>query len=486
MLGFSLIGTPAGFEILSAGLAKDVLQPAKVDLANAVINVFPEADVLMAYREELDGISYLYFVYYRFATEIETSRAGSYYGSVILLRGNVGDPLFLWQSLTDLADVIKDNCLSDDSKFNRDIRSLSFDTPESVHRLDQSLTKFQNSRLISTDKSGFLFVGEGEINNYPDFFKYFCEDSSVGEFQKLYGASDIRVLRYVQEKNHLPIVRVSELRREDEARRRAEDERKRRIEEEEIKRRAEEEKRRGVEEEKRLTEEQNRRKLEGQNRQEKYAVSSQVGSRADEANVLNDQDSLGGAIHAVKVLLNRNAGLEKEASRLEKEVIRLRFKLAKRENRLDQGPRFGEIKWSHLLIGLAVLLAALALMLVFFWNPFSGSNSQTDRQRKNYGTSDAPQPTPSVIVEKHYSNKVDYDGLDPKIKTLGGLTGTLITMCAHPDEAQARIVGTFETLNPNTPIDRSNILKTKIDGTPVRLDLPSDCKVPLAHFRPRD
>ena len=107
MIGISVIGTPNAFEILSGGIAKNLPIEPKVDLQNSLINVFPNSDILMARREVEGKNIYFYFVYYRFATEMSTSRPGSYYGSAVVLKNHGVPQSDLIKALRDLADVVK-------------------------------------------------------------------------------------------------------------------------------------------------------------------------------------------------------------------------------------------------------------------------------------------------------------------------------------------------------------------------------------------
>jgi hypothetical protein len=178
----------------------------------------------MVYRESDNRDFFNYYVYYRFATEIATSRPGSYYGSAIVLQNHYASGSAIFDALVDLADIVKANCLTEEAKFHRDIKSLKFAYPDSVTRLTSLLKKNFYSVPYKPNKGAFLPIGNGhDFRNYEHFINNVAENKYLEDFQSSYASSSVLVADYVREKRGLEIVSLSVLRenkrKEDEARR---------------------------------------------------------------------------------------------------------------------------------------------------------------------------------------------------------------------------------------------------------------------------
>jgi hypothetical protein len=235
MIGFSIIGTPNGFEMLNAGINENLQLREKVDLDNSVINIFPETDILMAHREiEGDTFRY-YFVYYRFAREMgNTPRTGSYYGSVVVLQNSYVEPYYILRVLYDLAEIVRANCLEDDNKFHRDIKNLTFNPPNSINNLANSKIELPKIAEYARRK-GFFFIGSNqEIGDYENFLLKFLNDFVLAEFQTLYASQHLKVSNYVKELKTIPILNLTKLNKDKEVeleiKRKKELEEKRKIE----------------------------------------------------------------------------------------------------------------------------------------------------------------------------------------------------------------------------------------------------------------
>ena len=211
MLGFSIIGTPNGFQISSINLNRQLSLEGLVDLDNTVINIFPETDILMVSRDVGKDFYRHYFVYYRYATEINNTRPGTYYGSVVTIEDRIASPQSLSTALLDLADVVKRQCLDEESRFQRNITGLQIELPDSVRELSGNLEKAQISDG-QYDKSGFFSIGDSqEIKNYKDFIDRVFNDPLLSDFQTLYVSKHKDVLNRVKEKNILKVLNLSKL-----------------------------------------------------------------------------------------------------------------------------------------------------------------------------------------------------------------------------------------------------------------------------------
>jgi len=467
MLGFSIMGTPGGFEIINAGMSKGVLEAKKVDLDNSLINVWPDTDIVMAFRELVGGSVHRCYVYYRFATEIATTRPGSFYGSVLLLIDSTAHPEALWRGLTDLADIVKENCLTADSKFHRDINSLSYDVPASIQSLASNLTPSRELASLSSE-TGFLFLLD-EVRTYPQFFETFDHDESLKAFQKIYASSAAAVFNDVVEKGRLPVVKLVQLRFEQDQARRREEERRVREVEEEKKRHEEEEIRRaqeGNERQRTIDERKNHQRLDGK---QSYPNKDSY----------DDQSSLTDAVEAVTVLVSRNALLEKRLIRCDKEIAQLKDKLARRDD-----PKWSSYlyKYKWYLIGLVLVLIVLGYFVYSFLNSTYSTTSQNERSSDRF-TNEVPKVTAVPRNSGEDASTYIYDGADPKIETVGGLVKTIVTLCGSGDIVRKQILSSFQKSNPGISVDETDLLKTNIRGMSALVEVPRDCKLTAAHFK---
>lgn len=212
MIGISVIGTPQGLEALSIGINKNLSVKSKVDLNNALISIYPNTDILRVFRERQDNNNYLYFVYYRFATEMNETRSGSFYGSVVVLENRTVRANFLLRVLQDLADVIKNECLNDESKFQRDIETLKFTRPPSVAELKENVIKNNMAVPRPSTESGFLQIGRNqELKTYEDFIDCVFQNELLSDFQTLYVSTSDEVYNSVKQKSMLQLLSFSGL-----------------------------------------------------------------------------------------------------------------------------------------------------------------------------------------------------------------------------------------------------------------------------------
>lgn len=212
MLGFSIIGIPDGFQISSINLNRQLPLEGKVALDTTIINIFPETDILMVWREVEKDFYRHYFVYYRYATEIDRTRTGTYYGSVVTIENRIASPTGpLIAALTDLADVVRQQCLTEDSRFHRNITGLEFKLPDSVRKLTANLEKAELFEG-NYNKSGFFPIGDNEeLTNYNHFIYNVFNNPLLSDFRILYASEHNEVLNRVKEKNILKILSVSKL-----------------------------------------------------------------------------------------------------------------------------------------------------------------------------------------------------------------------------------------------------------------------------------
>jgi len=466
MFDFSVIGTPAGFEILSAGDVEKLSLPSKVDLKNSAINVFPETDILMGYREVINDSNYIYLVYYRFANEIDVTRPGSYYGSVIVLGDVIGKPSFAWQALVDLANIVQENCLTD-GRFHRDIKTLQFETPDSVDLLWKHLVDFKSVHLKSPSELGFLLVGD-EIKSYEHFLELFLNDKRLATFQTLYASRSRRVLQYVEERRQLRILKISEMRQ-------AEDDIQRVTTSSEARQDALP---------KNISQISDRDLFsEVMARLTKENGRSEVMTRLTKESTQLKNDTA--------QLRNDNARLKNDNAQLKNENARLRAKSASGESHGTISISFPSFTQTtrRILLGLGALILLLSLIFSF-WNPFSQSNSfstsdKTPSLDKKKSSDPIGSTATSPIKPEDLSVvEYEYDGKILKLVTLNGLMTTVLGHCGSRDAAKARFLASLRTMNSGIQIDEHDLSKTNISGIRIRFELPEDCQIAKEHFTP--
>jgi len=214
-IGISVIGTPHGIESKSTGIAKGLTIDSLVDIPNTIINVLPQTDILRVRREGPSSSSRIYYIYYRFAKETDSSRTGGFYGSAVVLDSCIGDSILLLQALYDLADIVNNECLDSDERFQKNIKSLTFKLPESV-RLFKSSLKPESFNTV-TKPRGPVFIpvdDSGEFKAYFEFLENYTFDPILSEFQDIFLSTSPKVLSIVKERKGLAILNYANLHEE--------------------------------------------------------------------------------------------------------------------------------------------------------------------------------------------------------------------------------------------------------------------------------
>jgi len=240
MIQYGVIGTPKGFESLTGGDKTGIALESIIDLKNSIVNVYPNTDILRIHREVSPKTNRIYYVYYRYASEIASSRPGGFYGSVVMLETQTAAPNILLNALRDLAQVVKDECLDNENRFTRRVSDLKFSVPESVKTLGASLmgTDFPKGDEFRGD--GFLSIGLHEtFSSYEEVLRSYLADQIAPQFKSLFLSTSDTVAEYVKQKRGLPTLNYPSLlaQKQQELQLQKEREQRERIEREEIERR---------------------------------------------------------------------------------------------------------------------------------------------------------------------------------------------------------------------------------------------------------
>lgn len=210
-IGFSLIGTPDGFDILNGGVNKTLTLNNKVDFKNRLISISPNSDIYLLFRESINNDIYYHYIYYRYAQEITANRQGSFYGSIVTLQNAKGDPKLIISSLHELANIIKQYCLSTEFKFKTKVSSLpGVPTPKSLIELQSTLQEIVpvfpiNNKKAYIQTSKYTFSTE-------DLFQITNEDPYLNKFDYLYMSDSLEVLQAVENKKVLYIISLKNIR----------------------------------------------------------------------------------------------------------------------------------------------------------------------------------------------------------------------------------------------------------------------------------
>ncbi len=210
MVGCALIGTPKGFDFAASNISLPIGKYA--DLKNEMINVFPNSEIWMVKRERIDGKVVTFYAVYRFAVEPDSGRGGAYYGSVIVLENADADAQLIFQSLGDLADIVKENCVSPEGVFYAPISTLRVSTPPSYQELKERERDFTHEYSALTPKLA-LFVplsAKGE-NSKAEWFKALDQTNILQSAALIYASSSPAVLEDVRKKSFLQIVSIKNL-----------------------------------------------------------------------------------------------------------------------------------------------------------------------------------------------------------------------------------------------------------------------------------
>ena len=87
-IGWAIIGTPDGMQTKNSGCISNFDIGSLVDINNLVIMPFEGSDILCVYKENRGSSFITYYIFYRFAKEINTDRPGTFYGSVLVVVNN--------------------------------------------------------------------------------------------------------------------------------------------------------------------------------------------------------------------------------------------------------------------------------------------------------------------------------------------------------------------------------------------------------------
>jgi len=485
MIGISVIGTPHGLEELSIGINKELSVKSKVDLNNALINIYPKTDILRVFRERQANNNYLYFVYYRFATEMNETRSGSFYGSVVVLRNRTVEANLLFMVLEDLADVIKDECLNDESKFQRDIENLKFTRPPSVAELEKSLIKNNTAVPKPSTESGFLKIGKNqELKTYEDFIECVFQNEILSDFQTLYASTSDEVYNSVNQKRMLPLLSFSGL--EEARRRQIEIQRQKELEAKRLQKEREVEAQR----------EKERRVLEAKHEQEIKDLEAKQERERREKNISSQRTStertvVGGGHNEIINLRNRVIDLERK-------VFPERYRdpenggIGNWFNRKLDGLTFATK--AIILVGILLILGTLGVIWKFSSSDIvdTASNlNNTTQPTKNNKPSVSPavnkisSPIGGAKIRIKYLSK----GNESDIKTVRNLIDFIKNNhqeCANIDKTvidSIRILNgsiTDESFKKNTDFsdgEISNYELSKINGD-IIFDILDSCNLP--------
>lgn len=209
-IGFSLIGTPDGFDSLDAGLSREINMGFKVDLDNKSINIFLNTEILYIQREKKDNSIFFYFTLYRHAKGMKSNRTGTYYGSTVILKDAKADASLIWRSLIDMAELVKANCLTEEGKFYKNISNIKSNLPESLDSLQNKLTDIGYYHFEPSNRKVYFRLGRG-FKNYTDFIADLFDSELLYDFDSIYISNSKEVEADVSRKSIIEVLDLEEV-----------------------------------------------------------------------------------------------------------------------------------------------------------------------------------------------------------------------------------------------------------------------------------
>lgn len=421
MLGFSVIGTPAGFEIISISDNKQLPVDRLVDLDNTVINIFPDTDILMVIREVTKDYYRHYFIYYRYALEMSTTRSGTYFGSVVTITDKFPTrPYFVTYALRDLAEVIQRECLTPENRFRRNIKNLSFDLPPSLNDLKKNL---ENNKLPQGkyNKKGFFSIGdEFELKSYNELIKEIFENPLLADYKILYASNFKDVWDDVRSKGQLEILSLKKLA--------------------------------AIKDEEEKTQQQ--QKLE----QEKIRLQLQAENEERQRRVREEKEEIERKLQlklpTQKELPERLLNLEGKVRKLEQiieNITRNPDSQIKKESLLNKiSPNYSDLTWTGFFVILGSVLVILLIAGLGLYsclqngNEKKNANANTNTIATHHNSQSSPQirtnddsPTTSVLTSEAATKTVQIKYKEeakkriPNVETVGDLINRIKSQCEN-------------------------------------------------------
>ena len=433
MIEYGVIGTPKGFESLTGGAKAGIALESIIDLKNSIVKVYPDTDILRIHREVGPKTNRIYYVYYRYATEIASSRPGGFYGSVVMLETQTAAPKVLLNALRDLAQVVKDECLDDESRFTRRVSDLKFSIPESVKTLGASLmgTDFPKGEEFRGD--GFLSIGLHEtFSSYEEVLRSYLADQILPEFKSLFLSTSATVAEYVKQKRGLPTLNYPSLlaQRQHEIQLQKEREERERLEREERERK-----------ERADAERREKERVDRENREaaERRKAEQDEQRRRDDERRRSHNKGPRNVTHDVSNAQLRQDIIELRSRVDELEGVVYRRKKAQNDHLDGRFRRWKEsvsiflrkLGWLNGLILLFILIvvAVLSLFIVRLFmseSPVPDSETQIDRSVSQTTTRSSPTPKP-VIAE---TLQLNYSRTRSELKTIKELSEHVKQLCS--------------------------------------------------------
>lgn len=211
ILGWAYIGTPAGMQSKRGGCITDFEIGPFTDLDNRYIEIYPNTEILCQHWELRNNLPVTYYILYRFAREMNAGRHGAFYGSVLVSVKYELEPTLVYGILSNLADKLGQS-LDENQRFKTNITSLELTEPPGLRQLSQLHTKLStissaagNSCFLQL-KSPITQKEQTSLKNGSDFFEYGNRLQASKIYNRVYGSSNIEIVRYVQERKALKIL----------------------------------------------------------------------------------------------------------------------------------------------------------------------------------------------------------------------------------------------------------------------------------------
>lgn len=200
-LGWALIGTPDGMQATCGGCISDFDIRSITDLDNRHIEIHPGSEILCFYWEIRNKLPVNYSILYRFAREINASRPGSFYGSVLVSVNYLLEPELVYAALKELADTIPP-LLGSDDRFISQLSTLKLPDPSGLAKLSAGRTRLKELPQPGSEQA-FLPLSRADDVSAALFFKNAGMLLQADTFNRVYGSAGKDIINFVQQRKNL-------------------------------------------------------------------------------------------------------------------------------------------------------------------------------------------------------------------------------------------------------------------------------------------